>query len=164
MKWNLFRSAMEMILNCTSICLARTVALESFCFAGLPRARETRIGSFWRAASAPIKLVPILWKIVDNIVDKDNSLWPYVPNKSGVIAEAADRVAVMYAGRLIEVGPVEQVLHASHHPYTRGLMASIPALAARVERLNQIDGSVSRLDAIPDGRATSCANCRTNLA
>ncbi|MEI4483873.1 MULTISPECIES: ABC transporter ATP-binding protein [unclassified Phyllobacterium] len=76
-----------------------------------------------------------------------------VTHDMGVIAEAADRVAVMYAGRLIEVGPVEQVLHASKHPYTRGLMASIPALAARVERLNQIDGSMPRLDAIPDGCA-----------
>ncbi|SDP39011.1 ABC transporter ATP-binding protein [Phyllobacterium sp. OV277] len=76
-----------------------------------------------------------------------------VTHDMGVIAEAADRVAVMYAGRLIEVGPVKQVLHASSHPYTRGLMASIPALAARVERLNQIDGSMPRLDAIPDGCA-----------
>lgn len=76
-----------------------------------------------------------------------------VTHDMGVIAEAADRVAVMYAGRLIEVGPVEQVLHASKHPYTRGLMASIPALAARVARLNQIDGSMPRLDAIPDGCA-----------
>ncbi|WP_368855824.1 oligopeptide/dipeptide ABC transporter ATP-binding protein, partial [Klebsiella pneumoniae] len=65
-----------------------------------------------------------------------------VTHDMGVIAEAADRVAVLYAGRLIEVGSVNQVLHAPAHPYTRGLMASIPALAARVERLNQIDGSM----------------------
>lgn len=76
-----------------------------------------------------------------------------VTHDMGVIAEAADRVAVMYAGRLIEVGTVDQVLHAPTHPYTRGLMASIPALAARKERLNQIDGSMPRLDAIPDGCA-----------
>lgn len=71
----------------------------------------------------------------------------------GVIAEAADRVAVLYAGRLIEVGPVEQVLHEPRHPYTQGLMASIPSLGARVERLNQIDGAMPRLDAIPPGCA-----------
>jgi peptide/nickel transport system ATP-binding protein len=76
-----------------------------------------------------------------------------VTHDMGVIAEAADRVAVMYAGRLIEIGPVEQVLRAPSHPYTRGLMASIPALGARVKRLNQIDGSMPRLDAIPPGCA-----------
>lgn len=76
-----------------------------------------------------------------------------VTHDMGVIAEAADRVAVMYAGRLLEIGPVDQVLHTPSHPYTRGLMASIPALAARSERLNQINGSMPRLDAIPDGCA-----------
>lgn len=76
-----------------------------------------------------------------------------VTHDMGVIAETADRVAVMYAGRLIEIGAVDQVLRAPSHPYTRGLMASIPALGARVERLNQIDGSMPRLDAIPPGCA-----------
>lgn len=84
-----------------------------------------------------------------------------VTHDMGVIAEAADRVAVLYAGRLIEVGPVEQVLHEPRHPYTQGLMASIPSLGARVERLNQIDGAMPRLDAIPPG----CAfNPRCGLA
>jgi peptide/nickel transport system ATP-binding protein len=76
-----------------------------------------------------------------------------VTHDMGVIAETADRVAVMYAGRIVEIGAVDQVLHAPMHPYTRGLMASIPALDARVERLNQIDGSMPRLDAIPPGCA-----------
>ncbi|MEL4376728.1 ABC transporter ATP-binding protein [Brucella cytisi] len=76
-----------------------------------------------------------------------------VTHDMGVIAEAADRIAVMYAGRLIEIGPVEQVLHQPRHPYTQGLMSSIPSLGARVEKLNQIDGSMPRLDAIPDGCA-----------
>ncbi|MDX0426510.1 ABC transporter ATP-binding protein [Sinorhizobium medicae] len=76
-----------------------------------------------------------------------------VTHDMGVIAEAADRIAVLYAGRLVEIGPVEQVLHQPRHPYTQGLMASIPSLGARVERLNQIDGSMPRLDAIPDGCA-----------
>lgn len=84
-----------------------------------------------------------------------------VTHDMGVIAESADRVAVMYAGRLIEVGPVEVVLKNPAHPYTQGLMASIPALGARVERLNQIDGSMPRLNDIPAG----CAfNPRCSLA
>lgn len=76
-----------------------------------------------------------------------------VTHDMGVIAETADRVAVMYAGRLIELGPVASVISNPSHPYTRGLMASIPALGARVAHLHQIDGSMPRLNAIPDGCA-----------
>lgn len=76
-----------------------------------------------------------------------------VTHDMGVIAETVDRIAVMYAGRLIEIGPVEQVLKSPAHPYTRGLMASIPALGARVEHLHQIDGAMPRLNAIPEGCA-----------
>lgn len=76
-----------------------------------------------------------------------------VTHDMGVIAETADRIAVMYAGRLVETGPVETVLKNPTHMYTRGLMGSIPALGKRVERLNQIDGSMPRLDAIPSGCA-----------
>lgn len=76
-----------------------------------------------------------------------------VTHDMGVIAETADRVAVMYAGRVIEIGPVDEVLSRPKHPYTRGLMGSIPALGARVERLAQIDGAMPRLNAIPSGCA-----------
>jgi peptide/nickel transport system ATP-binding protein len=69
----------------------------------------------------------------------------------GVIAETADRVAVMYAGRVAEIGPVASVIRRLAHPYTEGLMASIPSLEHRVERLRQIDGAMPRLDAIPSG-------------
>jgi len=74
-----------------------------------------------------------------------------VTHDMGVIAETADRVAVMYAGRIIEIGPVRDVIQAPSHPYTAGLMASIPALDRRVERLAQIDGAMPRLTAIPPG-------------
>ena len=74
-----------------------------------------------------------------------------VTHDMGVIAETADRVAVMYAGRIIEIGPVRSVIQAPSHPYTAGLMASIPALDRRVERLAQIDGAMPRLTAIPAG-------------
>ncbi|MBB4105586.1 ABC transporter ATP-binding protein [Allorhizobium borbori] len=76
-----------------------------------------------------------------------------VTHDMGVIAETADRVAVMYAGRVVEIGPVDEVVNRPQHPYTRGLMGSIPALGARVERLAQIDGAMPRLNAIPPGCA-----------
>ena len=74
-----------------------------------------------------------------------------VTHDMGVIAETADRVAVMYAGRIIEVGPVQEVVKRPAHPYTEGLMESIPALDHRVDRLRQIEGSMPRLTAIPPG-------------
>ncbi|WP_428420132.1 ABC transporter ATP-binding protein [Methylibium sp.] len=76
-----------------------------------------------------------------------------VTHDMGVIAEACDRVAVMYAGRIVEIGPVRDVIHAPAHPYTVGLMRSIPAMDADSERLAQIDGAMPRLDAIPPGCA-----------
>jgi len=76
-----------------------------------------------------------------------------VTHDMGVIAETADRVAVMYAGRIVEVGPVAEVIHRPAHPYTVGLMGSIPSIVEERERLTQIDGTMPRLDAIPDGCA-----------
>ncbi len=74
-----------------------------------------------------------------------------VTHDMGVIAETADRVAVMYAGRVAEIGPVEEVIRRPRHPYTRGLIGSIPSLHQQVDRLVQIDGAMPRLDAMPEG-------------
>ena len=76
-----------------------------------------------------------------------------VTHDMGVIAETCDRVAVMYAGRIVEIGPVHDVIHAPAHPYTVGLMGSIPAMDDDRERLLQIDGAMPRLTAIPSGCA-----------
>jgi len=76
-----------------------------------------------------------------------------VTHDMGVIAETCDRVAVMYAGRIVEIGPVASVIHAPAHPYSTGLMGSIPAMDEDRERLLQIDGAMPRLTAIPRGCA-----------
>ncbi len=76
-----------------------------------------------------------------------------ITHDMGVIAETCDRVAVMYAGRIAEIGPVEAVIHRPKHPYTVGLMGSIPSIDQDVERLTQIDGAMPRLNAIPAGCA-----------
>ena len=76
-----------------------------------------------------------------------------ITHDMGVIAETCDRVAVMYAGRIAEIGPVQDVIHAPAHPYTVGLMGSIPSMDTDRERLLQIDGSMPRLNAIPRGCA-----------
>jgi peptide/nickel transport system ATP-binding protein len=76
-----------------------------------------------------------------------------ITHDMGVIAETADRVAVMYAGRIVEVGPVQDVIKRAQHPYTHGLMGSIPVIRHDVERLIQIEGSMPRLTDIPSGCA-----------
>ncbi|MDM0031588.1 ABC transporter ATP-binding protein [Variovorax sp. J22P271] len=76
-----------------------------------------------------------------------------ITHDMGVIAETCDRVAVMYAGRVAEIGPVHEVIHQPAHPYTAGLMAAIPDMTMDRERLNQIDGAMPRLNAIPRGCA-----------
>ena len=76
-----------------------------------------------------------------------------VTHDMGVIAETADRVAVMYAGRVAEIGPVRQVVKQPQHPYTVGLMGSIPSIGEDLERLPQIDGAMPRLGSTPRGCA-----------
>ena len=90
-----------------------------------------------------------------------------VTHDMGVIAETADRVAVMYSGRVVEIGPVEKVVRDPHHPYTKGLMQSIPRVGSGVERLTQINGAMPRLTALPSGCAfhprcpRAFAECKT---
>jgi peptide/nickel transport system ATP-binding protein len=78
-----------------------------------------------------------------------------ITHDMGVIAETAHRVAVMYAGRIVEIGPVRDVIHSPQHPYTAGLMGSIPkiSLLGTKDRLVQIEGAMPRLNAIPPGCA-----------
>ena len=74
-----------------------------------------------------------------------------ITHDMGVIAAMADRIAVMYAGRIVEIGPVRNVLHTPRHPYTRGLMGTIPKLDHQTEKLVQIEGTMPRLAAMPNG-------------
>jgi peptide/nickel transport system ATP-binding protein len=91
--------------------------------------------------------------LLKNICKKRGAAVMLITHDMGVIAETCDRVAVMYAGRMVEVGPVHQVINHPEHPYTAGLMASIPDIDVDRERLNQIDGAMPRLNAIPKGCA-----------
>ena len=91
--------------------------------------------------------------LLKRLAAEHNTAVMLITHDMGVIAETADRVAVLYAGRLAEIGPVREVIHAPRHPYTRGLMASIPVLGEGRERLAQIDGAMPRLNAIPAGCA-----------
>ncbi len=74
-----------------------------------------------------------------------------ITHNLGVIASMARRVAVMYAGRVVEEGPVESIFNAHHHPYTRGLLHSVPRLDLPQQDLQEIKGTVPRLNDLPAG-------------
>lgn len=91
--------------------------------------------------------------LLKNICKDRGAAVMLITHDMGVIAETCDRVAVLYAGRIAEIGPVHQVINHPAHPYTAGLMAAIPDITVERERLYQIDGSMPRLNAIPQGCA-----------
>jgi len=74
-----------------------------------------------------------------------------ITHNLGIVASLARRVAVMYAGRIVEEGPVETIFNAHHHPYTRGLLRSVPRLDLPQGDLQEIRGTVPRLNDLPEG-------------
>jgi len=92
-------------------------------------------------------------KLLKRLCTEHGAAVMLITHDMGVIAETADRVAVMYAGRIAEIGPVTDVITAARHPYTEGLMGSIPVVGHDLDRLTQIEGSMPRLTEIPSGCA-----------
>lgn len=91
--------------------------------------------------------------LLKDICKKRGAAVMLITHDMGVIAETCDRVAVLYAGRIAEIGTVHEVINHPKHPYTAGLMAAIPDIEQDREYLNQIDGAMPRLNAIPRGCA-----------
>ena len=90
-------------------------------------------------------------RLLKRLCEEHGAAVMLITHDMGVIAETADRVAVMYAGRIVEVGPVREVIRHARHPYTHGLMGSIPVIGHDLERLVQIEGAMPRLTEIPPG-------------
>jgi oligopeptide/dipeptide ABC transporter ATP-binding protein len=74
-----------------------------------------------------------------------------ITHNLGLVGDLAHRVAVMYAGQVIETGPAAAILRRPAHPYTRALIQSVPALGAGASRLTAIPGTVPQLGALPPG-------------
>jgi oligopeptide/dipeptide ABC transporter ATP-binding protein len=77
----------------------------------------------------------------------------FITHNLGIVSRICDRVAVMYAGRIVELGEVRQIFAAPAHPYTRALIESIPRLGAKLDRLAAIDGQPPDLARLPGGCA-----------
>ena len=92
-------------------------------------------------------------KILKKTCNYRNASVILITHDMGVISETTDRVAVMYAGRLVEIGKTEEILKAPKHPYTRGLIASTPSVEHGdiSTELYQIKGTMPRLDSLPSG-------------
>jgi len=90
----------------------------------------------------------------------------FISHDLGVISEIADDVVVMYAGRIVEQAPADELFAAPRHPYTRGLLATLPRIGARAERLPAIRGAVPDLAHLPSGCAfrDRCPNVTTKCA
>jgi oligopeptide/dipeptide ABC transporter ATP-binding protein len=93
-------------------------------------------------------------EVMERIQDRTNSSIMLITHDLGVVAGVADRVLVMYAGRICELSDIESVFYTPRHPYTQGLLASLPRLDRRTEgRLHRIVGQPPSLIALPSGCA-----------
>ena len=100
--------------------------------------------------------------MMKELKDKLNTSMILITHDLGVVAETCDRVAIMYAGEVIESGTVEQIFEGEHHhPYTVGLFDSIPDLTKKTRRLNPIDGLMPDPTDLPSGCKfhTRCPKC-----
>ena len=90
-------------------------------------------------------------KLIDNMRREMNTAIMLITHDMGVVSEMADYVMVMYAGKVVEYAPVREIFANPKHPYTAGLIASIPSLEDQVDELNVIKGSVPMLNELPQG-------------
>jgi oligopeptide/dipeptide ABC transporter ATP-binding protein len=108
-------------------------------------------------------------RLVRDLQHSSGTAMVLVTHDLGVVAEVADDVAVMYAGRIVEHGPVAQIFRDPQHPYTIGLMGSLPSLGRRQSRLTSIPGAVPAPSLWPAGCrfSTRCpfadAQCRADV-
>jgi oligopeptide/dipeptide ABC transporter ATP-binding protein len=89
--------------------------------------------------------------LLKELQDRHGLAMIFITHNLGIVSRICDRVAVMYAGRIVETGPVRQIFTAPAHPYTQGLLESIPRLGAKRDRLTAIDGQPPDLATLPAG-------------
>ena len=99
-------------------------------------------------------------RLIGELKRKNRTAVILITHDLGIVAEMADRVLVMYAGRIVESGSVRDIYYSPHHPYTRGLLHSIPRLtSSRSSKLYQIEGNPPQLLRLPKG-CSFCPRCK----
>ena len=90
-------------------------------------------------------------ELINQLKEKYKATVILITHNLGVVAETADRVAVMYAGKIVEIAPVDEIFKNPLHPYTKGLLKAVPNLMTKIERLETIPGTVPNLINPPSG-------------
>lgn len=90
-------------------------------------------------------------ELMNNLREKLGTSMLLITHDLGVVAESCDRVAIMYAGQIVESGPLKQVYESTAHPYTKGLFDSLPSLSVKSRRLKPIKGMMPDPTNIPEG-------------
>ena len=90
-------------------------------------------------------------ELINQLKEKYKATVILITHNLGVVAETADRVAVMYAGKIVEIAPVDEIFKNPLHPYTKGLLKAVPNLMTKIERLESIPGTVPNLINPPSG-------------
>ena len=91
--------------------------------------------------------------LLEELQDRHQLAMIFITHNLGIVSRICDRVAVMYAGRIVEMGPVRRIFTAPAHPYTQALLDSIPRLGASVDKLSAIEGQPPDLAQLPPGCA-----------
>lgn len=89
--------------------------------------------------------------LINQLKEKYKATVILITHNLGVVAETADRVAVMYAGKIVEIGTVDQIFKNPLHPYTQGLLRAVPNPLTKIEKLEAIPGTVPNLINPPSG-------------
>jgi oligopeptide/dipeptide ABC transporter ATP-binding protein len=92
-------------------------------------------------------------QLLDELQRKHGLAMIFITHNLGIVSKICDRVAVMYAGRIVEMGPVRRIFTSPAHPYTRALLESIPRLGVRTSRLTAIEGQPPDMARLPGGCA-----------
>jgi oligopeptide/dipeptide ABC transporter ATP-binding protein len=92
-------------------------------------------------------------KLMKRLVREHHTAMIFITHDLAVVSEMTDKIMVMYCGRIVEKGTRDDIINRSRHPYTLGLLGSIPNLASRQKRLNQIPGMVPNIMHLPSGCA-----------
>ena len=101
-------------------------------------------------------------KLLKELQQQQNLALIIVTHDLGIIAKVCDRVAVMYAGRIVETGDVREIFYSTAHPYTKALLGSLPKMGVKEERLYTIEGQPPELHDLPPGCSFSprCPDAR----